>query len=449
MDFGRIFTLVLTALGVSVGWFNPVMGLMVYTAFSLLRPSALWFWSFTGAERYTMLVAASTLIGWGISGFGGGAAIRPVAVPMFGLGLYLLNGFMAAKFWSISQVRAMESWTVQFKIGLMCLVTLMIVREAKHIRTYAWVLTACLGYLAYVFNSQYVFDGWNRIYFRGFGGVDNNGVGMIMVMGVPLCFFMGIHDKRTWVRALCLFGAICLVHVVLFSFSRGAQLGLCMVGFALFWVALFKLPNKMLTLVLALVFVLITLRLAGAEVREEFWSIFVDAEERDASAASRFDTWSGAWACMLDNPLGVGPRNFNLVSHNYGLSKNKSVHNLMLQTGADYGIPGMLGLVTFYVGTMWQTWRMAGSRTAGRHVWPRYFGHMVFISLGGFLVCSTFIGMESVDAGYIIALLGLCTVSFVHRMGSAEPVEATHQLPELQEVPAPGEYEPALAYSRG
>jgi len=94
---------------------------------------------------------------------------------------------------------------------------------------------------------------------------------------------------------------------------------------------------------------------------------------------------------------------------------------------------------------------MSNTRTAKRHVWPRYFGHMVCISLGGFLTCSMFIGVESVDAGYVIAMLGLCTVSYVQRVGSAEPAEQSEVLLEMQEVPAPTDLEddPNLAFPRG
>jgi hypothetical protein len=83
---------------------------------------------------------------------------------------------------------------------------------------------------------------------------------------------------------------------------------------------------------------------------------------------------------------------------------------------------------------------MTNSRTAIALGWPRYFGHMVVTSLAGFLVCSTFIGMETVEVGYIVATLGLCTVAYVHRMGSAV-VAGEEGIAELAEVPPPGSLE--------
>ena len=324
---------------------------------------------------------------------------------------------------------------IQFKILLVILLTVSVVREPGQVRLFAWVVTASLGYLAWVFNSQYYFDQWNRILTHGFGAVDNNGAAMIMVVGVPLAFFMGIYDKRLWVKGLCFLAALLLIHVVFFSFSRGGMLGLCVVGIGTFAVALFHLPNKALTVAAAVAFVFASLYLAGQGVRDEFWSIFADEEKLDASAASRFVTWGAAWRCILDNPLGVGPRNFIYVCHNYGLGTQKSVHNLFLQTGADYGVPGMLGLLSFYVGTIFACYFMSQSVTAKKLHWPRYFGQMVSISLSGFVICSMFVGMEAVEVAYIIGILGLCTVSYVNRIAILGAGYQPHAVIELDEVP--------------
>lgn len=416
--FGWLFTNALAAMGVCYGWLNPFFGLMVYVAFAVLRPAWLWFWAFDAynAPRYSLYIGIAVLIGWLLRSFGESGGLRHVKLPVFGLLLYLGSGLFGWRFLATDPGYAWESLVTQLKIGMMAIVMLTLVRSPKQIKTFAWVLLLTMGYLAFEFNMQYLFQGYNRIYWNGFGGIDNNGVAMMMTMTVPVAFFLGIHTKRWLLRGLCLFITACLVHVILFSFSRGGQLGLCIVGFCLFCIALFKLPRKGLTITLAIGFVFLALHLAGPEVRERFMTIFADSGERDASAASRFDTWGAAWKCMKENPLGVGPRNFNLVSQQYGLDVNKSVHNLMLQTGADYGVLGMMGLFIFYVSTVLKTYAMAATPTAASMGWPRYFGHMCCISLTGFLFCSIFIGMESVELGFLVSTLGLCAVNHVRQI---------------------------------
>ncbi len=436
ISWGWTFTNLLTAAGVFVGLANPIFGLMCYHTLSVLRPAYLWFWVWPGGSpRYSMYVALSVLIGWAVKGFGAKGSMRYVRLPIFGLGVYLLAGTFSWQLNSFNSDVAWDALRLQYKIGLMSLVTLSLIRTPQQIKVFAWVMLAALGYLAWEFNVQFIFQGWNRILLRGFGGIDNNGIAMIMVMAAPLAFFMGLTTSKWWARLACFFITACLVHVVLFSFSRGGQLGLCVVGVCLFVIAMTKLPHKGRTLLLTVAFVFISLQLAGPEVRERFTSIFISGEDRDRSASSRFETWSGAWECMKDYPLGVGPRNFNLVSHRYGLPPNKSVHNLYLQTGADYGFLGMLGLFTFYAGTILRCFNMANTHKAGEMVWPRYFGHMVALSLTGMMVCSVFIGMESVETGFQIALIGLCTCTHVYSLIEQEKKSSLEDLERYSNYP--------------
>ncbi len=435
MQFGFLFTNLLAVTAIMFGWIAPFYALCAYYVFSILRPQFLWFWVFAESDtRFSFWVGLSCLVGWAMSGFGQWGKLSAIKWPLMGLGVYLACGAFTTFTQAIDQTRALDFYMPQLKIGLMTLVTITLVRSAEHIKALSWVVCAAIGYLAWVFNSQYYFDGWNRIWPAGFGGVDNNGFAMIMVTAVPLSFFIGINAKQLWVKALCLFAVALEVHVILFSFSRGGQLGLCMVGAVLFIVALVRLPNKLVTVGLTLLMGLVALKLAGEGVRERFMSIFVDSAELDASAASRFETWRAAWECIKDNPLGVGPRNFNLLAGQYGLSGGKSVHNLFLQTGADYGILGAIGLFTFYIGTAIQTFTLSRRRAAWRQGWPVYIGNMVTVSMSGFLVCSTFIGMESVEIGFIICQLGLCTCLYVAEAGESI-VDAETILPELADVP--------------
>ncbi len=433
---GFYFTYILSASGFALGWLNPAYGLMVYYTLAILRPIFLWFWAFNpyDAPRFSFFVGISTLAGWLFNGLGNWSGLRGTRLAMFGLVTYFICGIISWQLYAISADMAINQLEMLSKILIMGFATLTLIRDERSIYIFGWVMVASLGYLGYTLNEWYQI---NPMYLHnnGFATIDNNGVGMIMVMAVPLSFFLGMHDGRWWVRLLCFFAVACEVHVILFSYSRGSQLGLIMVGIAIFYFAMMHLPRKLLTLFCALVFVFITLQLAGEGVRERFRSIF--AEERDASADSRFKTWGAALACIRENPMGVGPRNFGIHAPQYGLTAGKAVHNLFLQTGADYGIGGMIGLAVFYFSTFWFAFRMSSGKVSRTLVWPRYFGLATCTSLGGFLVCSQFIGMENVEVAYMIALLGLATIAHVNRVASAGPILATHELPELLQVPLP------------
>jgi probable O-glycosylation ligase (exosortase A-associated) len=436
---GLYVTYLMAILGTSMGWLMPFIGLMVYYWFAILRPPFLWFWSFPNkwdVPRFSLYIGASTLIGWAIQGFGSLQGLRGTHIALFGLVIYILTGLFGWQVLAVDPNRAWDLLDTQIKIIVMVIATLTLVRDARSIRIFIWVIVVSLGYLGKVLNDWY-FISPMYLHNNGFGGIDNNGVGMIMVMSVPLSFFMAVYDKRLWVRLLTVMAVVYQVHVILFSYSRGSQLGLCMVGAMIFLFAIFQLPRKLLTVGLAVVFVAITLYLAGEGVRQRFMSIF--AEERDASAESRFTTWSAAWHCMQEHPMGVGPRNFGFYAERYGLTHGKAVHNLYLQTGADYGVIGMFALIAFYGGTLVSTFFMSRTDVAKALGWPRYIGLGVCTSIAGFMLCSIFIGMESVEVGYVICAVGLTTVAHVNRVRDASPAGYGLGLPELVEVPEPGE----------
>ena len=446
LQFGWLFTNTLFLTGVVGGVLSPFVGLMAFYTFSILRPTFLWFWVDYPTRRYSFYLGLTLLTGWVLSGFGDWGRLHGFwfKASLWGLILYLAAGAFAAAVFAVSPSWAWETWILQFKILLIIILTVSIVREDKQIRIFGWIVTVILGYLSWVFNSQYYFERWNRILLYGFGSVDNNGAAMIMVLGVPLTLYMAMYDRRLWVKLLCLGAALSLMHVVYISFSRGAMLGLVVVVVGTFTLAMIHLPNKLLTLSAAVGFMLAAVVLAGGQVRQEFMSIFADPEVRDASAESRFYTWAAAWRCMVANPLGVGPRNFVLVCTQYGLGARKSVHNLFLQTGADYGVFGMIGLFTFYFGSMMASYLSSLTPTAIRLHWPRFYGQMVTVSLSGFMICSIFIGMEAVEAGYVIGVLGLCTSAYVTRVSRYGLSTEAQQVLELEEVPSPDQDEEDL-----
>ena len=78
---------------------------------------------------------------------------------------------------------------------------------------------------------------------------------------------------------------------------------------------------------------------------------------------------------------------------------------------------------------------MANTYKAGEMGWPRYFGHMVALSLTGMLVCSVFIGMESVEAGFQVALIGLCTCNHIYHVIEQEKKNQLEELERYAQYP--------------
>jgi O-antigen ligase len=224
-----------------------------------------------------------------------------------------------------------------------------------------------------------------------------------MVSASGLAFFLGLNAQRWGVRVLILGSTLLMVHIVLFSFSRGAMLGLIATALVGFWL-MSKRPVHYLTLALA---VTLSIRLAGSEVRQEFMTVFAEKEERDFSAQSRLDLWSNAWDSILKRPiLGVGPDHFPLIAKEYGWPAGKEVHNLWFQLGAELGLPGLLLLLSFYSLCIARLWSLLSKSESVADPWLCDAARMVIVSLLGFSVAAFFVSLEGLEVPYYIVLIG-------------------------------------------
>jgi len=99
-----------------------------------------------------------------------------------------------------------------------------LIDSVEKLKQVAWVLLLSLGYVALDLNLSYR-DGFNRLHFIGFGGMDNNCVAVAMVTVRGWRFFWGF--ARRVAGALARFAVAALMaHCVMFSLSRGGMLAL-------------------------------------------------------------------------------------------------------------------------------------------------------------------------------------------------------------------------------
>ena len=207
------------------------------------------------------------------------------------------------------------------------------------LRTLAWVLVLSEGYLALEFNLSY-FAGYNRVQYEGFADLDNNGVGVALVSCLGLAFFLGLNERRWWLKAVALGAALLMVHAILLTFSRGAMLSMGITGFVAFLVVP-KRPSYYLVFVLA---ALLVARLAGPQVIARFQQTFVE-QGRGRLGRRASTQWAACLRCMQDHPLGIGPDQWRFVNGDYGVQQGIAAHSTWMQVGAEFGPAGVGGPV--------------------------------------------------------------------------------------------------------
>ncbi len=396
---GLIFTYLLTYGGSAASLFKPFYGLLIYICFSIIRPESLWFWA-VPPGNYSRIIAISLLIGWAVNGFGNWRLGRARAVIGFLIAFWV---WVIISSLHAEQTDASLNWVESFtKIVLPCLVGVSLIDSVAKLKQLAWVIALSHAYVAYDLNQSY-YSGFNRVWEDGFGGMDNNCVGITMVAATGLTFFLGFNAPRWWQKGIAFAGVFLMVNCVFFSFSRGGMLGLIITG-GISFLLIPKKPRHYLIFALAVV---LAFRLAGTEVVKRFGSTFADEKQRDASAQSRLDLWKTCVEIMGKEPiLGIGPRHFSLTAHLYGYKRGKEAHTLWLTVGAETGVVGLFFLVSFYGLVMLRLWPFTREAYPVADPWFHENARMVIASITGFAVSAQFVSIVHLEAPYYIALLG-------------------------------------------
>lgn len=431
---GLIFTYVLTYGGAFAALFNPYVGLLVYVCFAILKPESLWYWEAGSMPaNSSRIVAIALLLGWVFRAFGNwklGKAWSVLLALLAFLGWTVLSWMQCYhQDWAWGYVEELVKIVLPFVVGVTT------IESAKQIRTLAWAIVLSQGYVAFELNMAYL-GGFNRVSDIGFGGMDNNCVGIAMNTGIGLAVFLGFSASRWYFKALGFAMAACMSHVVLLTFSRGGMLGLLTTGAIIFFLLKKTTWHYLLFVLAGLLF----LRFSGPEVVERFLSTFASAEVRDLSAEGRIKLWRDCLDIMIKNPVfGIGPRHFPLVAPSYGWPFGKEAHTLWLQVGAEQGAMGLALLVSFYGLLCVQLWWLIRKKDSLLDPELRPLAGMVIASLVGFAVSAQFVSLVGLELPYYVGLLGagvLKLASYPPKVNPWEMVE-DHEL-ILARAPAVG-----------
>lgn len=401
-----MFMVAVSLLG-TLGVFSrgPFCGVAVYYFFAVLRPQYIWKWSLPEGVQWSLYVALATIASVLLGGIGSTGAARSRASAAQGAVLL----YAAWVVFSFANAFDKEFGAVVFtdylKIFLMFFVASAVIREVVQLWIIMLLTATSIFYISYEINYLYFVNGYLGIEKNGYGGLDNNGAGLMLAMGVPLCFFAW-EGTRHRVRWAFLAMIPVIVHAVLMTYSRGAMLSL-LVSWPLI-IARSRFRARILLASVAFALLVIPV-LAGPEIQARFSSIQNNAA--DESANSRRQSWTAAWKIACDYPiLGVGVRNANLLSHQYGADmEGRTIHSQYLQIAADCGFVG-LGLylsILVCVAASIRSARLAAKRDPGPDADRlRAVASGVECSLLVFCFGALFLSLEVFELPYLLILLG-------------------------------------------
>ncbi len=331
-----VLLLSMTMVGAVASLWEPFWGVLLYYTFAVLRPQHMWAWVLPVRWRWSLYAALIVLLGVAlnlhrvvIKG-----RFTTVTSMMIVYGVLLLISCITAHDPTIAQ-----TWGIEYaKVMLIALIASVVIEKLWQVRMLTVMILLMLSYIAWEINYLYLFENHRLdVFHYGYGGLDNNGAGLMLAMGLPFAYAYGTSARRWWQRIGCCGFAVVILHAVMITYSRGAMLA-GLVGVA--WVLVHhraRIQAVLITVVLCMVISV----LAGTEIRQRLMS--TTNFQQDSSAQSRLDSWDAAWTLAWENPLtGQGIRNSSRYTHNYGAdTQGRTIHSLYLQIAADSGFPAL------------------------------------------------------------------------------------------------------------
>jgi probable O-glycosylation ligase (exosortase A-associated) len=390
---------------------TPFVGFCTYVAFAVLRPQFMWKWSLEqyGPISWSLYVALGTILATVLFGPRPPAPapgrlppsrvrVAPVHVAMFLFGLSLVASYLTARVPTAGDAMVSDYW----KMFLMFGVGAVVVRTVGQVWALYLTYALALAYIAYEVNHQYLTLARLNIARDGYGGHDNNGAGMLLAMGVPLCAFAWESTRRWYRWAFALFIPV-ILHAVLMTYSRGAMVALVVA--APFWILRGRYRKQKIALGVCVLLCIPVL--AGQEIRDRFFS--VQKFQEDGSANSRFTSWRIGWEIANENPVfGVGIRNSPLMTFGRGADlEGRVIHSQYIQIAADNGYVGLACYLAVVGFAMWDLERVI--RAARRRDDPDSV--KAYLAAAGFqgaivtfLVGAVFLSAEAFEPQYWLFL---------------------------------------------
>lgn len=385
---------------------SPRIGAYVWAWLSMMNPHRATF-GFARYFPFAQVVAISTLISFLLSRERHPFPVNSITVAQ----LLLIFWMTVTSFFAIATPEmVLDRWTFVFKIQLMMLFTMMLIRGREQIVQLVWVITLSIGFYGVKGGVWTILGGGTGRVWGPAGSMieDNNGLGLALVMLIPFMYFLRQVSSRRLVRIAMAFCIVTTFFSILGSQSRGALLALIAMALVL------AIKGKQRIQIILLIG---GLMVVASFFVPESWTSRMDTiqdYEQDSSAMSRLYAWKTMWNLAVDRPLvGGGFDSDNAVVYSlyapervgdYSGGAIFVAHSIYFQALGEHGFPGLL--LYLLIGVF--AWRKAGkiarqtTTDPELSAWVPLLMRMTQVSLAGFAVGGAFLSLAYFDLPYYI-----------------------------------------------
>jgi probable O-glycosylation ligase (exosortase A-associated) len=399
-----VLTLLIVALLPVCVW-RPWIGVLVWYWFGLMNPHRLT-WDFAYSMPFAAWIGGATLVG---AVFAKDRKPLPWNVSLILLAI-LMAYYTLTTFFAWVPDEAWEQWRKVMKIVLMTFVATMFIYGKD--RIYALMLTVALSIGFYgVKGFFFVLRSGGAEHVQGPEGsfiTGNTFLGLALTMVLPVMVCLAREEERRWLRNL-LYSAAAMTGVsTVFTYSRGAFLGLGAVLPLLF----VRSKRKWLAVALLVPALFIVPALLPESVYQR--AELIENYETDRSANMRLQSWTVAWNLARDNPLTGAGFNFEYGNirdrwlaygseeYEWALRRAQAAHSIYFQVLGQHGFVALGLFLALLVGTWVSLGRLRSRASAHPELgWLSSYASGLQIGLVGYMVTGAFLSSAYFDLAYL------------------------------------------------
>jgi probable O-glycosylation ligase (exosortase A-associated) len=374
---------------------RPWIGIPAWNFLGLVNPQTM-VWS--GADLpFALLVGGATLVGMLFTKHRSSIPAYPQTVLL----ALLVVWFTITTVFAWAPDSAWAQWDKVLKILLMTFAAIILIHGEYRIRTLLVTLALALGLLGVKGGLFTIATGGHHMV-QGPGGFlrGNTPLGLALAMTLPLIATFAMEQRRVWLR-WGIWGAFWLsVVATVFTYSRGALLGLGAVLFVMF----LGLKRKLMIVLLLLPALIVAVGFVPDRLVNR--AATIKTYEQDRSAMGRIQAWGVAWNVAKSRVVGGGfnleyidPAKWLSFADHEDLNDYKTIaaHSIYFQMLGDHGFVGL----ALFLGLIVTTWRgfsaveqatrgKEGAEWMARHSWALRTGLIAYCVSGAFLSLAYF-----------------------------------------------------------
>lgn len=391
--------------GLSKVFRKPHVGIYLWTWFSLMNPHRLT-WGFAYSLPFAQIIGAATLIGLLT---GSKEPKLKVWAPETAILLILVIWVCITTFFAVNQAGALQELNRFIKIQIFIFLTILLISDRAKLQGFIWVMALSIGFYGIkggIFTIATA--GGARVWGPSgsfIGG--NNEIALAMLMTIPLMRYLQLNTDNKYLRWGLLGAMLLTAFSVLGSQSRGAFVGIIMIGIFFWWKSPHKIGSSIIVGIVAAIILLF--------MPQTWWDRMntIENYEQDQSAMGRINAWWVAFNTANDSITGGGANMFIPSMFAKYAPIPWDVHDVHSIYFEMLGEQGWIGLILF-LSLILLTWLRCNkiakiAKNKPELKWAKDLALMLQVSLIAYATAGAFLGLSYFDYFYDLIAAALIT----------------------------------------